>query len=72
MRGVTKEMLKMNTRDVRGTGSFARVLVAETHLRGEPEPRKLAVKVMNKAKALTSAFVNLQNEIDICATMMRP
>jgi serine/threonine protein kinase len=67
---ITREMVKMSS-TVEGTGSFARVVRATLTKPGET-PRPVAVKVMNRARVLNSAFVNLQNELDIVATLRHP
>lgn len=67
MRKIRRADLKMS-RDALGEGGFAKVVQAEIVATGT----KVAVKIMNKASVSRSSFTNLQNEIDICATLSHP
>jgi serine/threonine protein kinase len=67
---INASMVKLSSA-VEGSGSFAKVVRATLTEPGKP-PKEVAVKVMNRIRALSSSFVNLQNEVSICASLQHP
>jgi 3-phosphoinositide dependent protein kinase-1 len=67
MAHITMDMLKLS-QDVKGTGAFAKVVTAGLTMPGQKE-KEVAVKIMDRNRAMSSGFINLQNEVDICANL---
>jgi serine/threonine protein kinase len=63
-------MVKLSGKSL-GTGAFARVVKA-TLSRPNVAPVEVAVKIINKIRAFSTATVNLQAELDICAELDHP
>ena len=79
MRKLSAETVKLDKKKTLGKGGFGKVYQGEAPasvVGGSPDAsegmRKVAVKVMDKAEVSRSTFVNLQAEVDICATLRHP